>query len=1163
MKRKIKFINWNLLSKMLFILCFSGSSVFLYAQGVKTVTGTITDPTGEAVIGARIDVKGSTEGTISDVNGKFALQAAPNATLVFSYVGYKKQEVAVGNRTSIEIILTEDTQLIDEVVVVGYGTQKKASLTGSVAAIKGDQLNALPTSNLTNALAGKLGGVSVAQTGGGRPGNTSEITIRARGTWNSTAPLYIIDGVVRDNRAFDALNSNEVEDISILKDAAAASIYGSRAANGVILVTTKRGKSGKATVNYAGSVGVSNFTLLPKMETVQQHIAFVNDYEREYNLNPNAGSPGTYSDQWGFYFYPTIYKNGVDASGGYINTNVFADDEIAYYKNHGGYDRLDEAWETPISTSHAVNVSGGTDKVTYFAGATYYNESGAFKVLNYDKYSVRSNLDAELAKGLKLSLSINTDISNDKGPNLDNLDNFFSGSDWVNNSGADNLGDRRMGKLFQGFRKATALMPGKLDGKYIGQGNKFDRDNPLAFADGASGSTTDQYWNMEYTAALQYDLPWVKGLSAKVLYNKYIRQYNQKKYQQPYEVYALRTEGTHQHIVTEEFTSAIPIQKGGLPALYERHDTNNYYQLNGFLNYNNTFGKHTVGAMIGFEQAESSGEWYSAKKSNYDLVNLPYFNFGPTDKINYDIDGKGWEDARLSYIGRFNYGFDNRYLLEFSFRRDASVKFAKEHRWGFFPSGSAAWRISEESFFKDNVSWMNNLKLRGSVGLTGNDAVGAWQYLDVAQVGSDNGSIIAGPYYGGSSLSYGAQIGAVGNPLITWEKSLNYDAGLETGILNNLFTLGFDYYFRHTYDILGSQTGELPDTFGATLADSNYGVVNSWGYDVELGFNKQINKDLALWGRGNFGFADNKIVEWAETGVPKHLSKIGKNWDRIYGYQADGIVQRMNNNGDGTYTITTSNGNTYVVPGSGYYSMRGSNYDIISTNKYAMRPGSVFIKDIGSQNGVDADGNPIYTKELNGKVDSNDADKDWIVNHFNPPYNYGLLLGGSWKGFSLDIFFQGLAGHQAIVATPNSAQYGWDQSNWGFWSEDHFSPVSNPNGAMPAPTNMGGLNMEGSGTFASTGAHSLWVRDASFVRLKNITLAYDFPKSMLSKAGISGAKVYVTGNNLALLYNPLKYYDSEVNGTTNQPDPTKDKPGGGITAYPLMRTFTVGLNVSF
>jgi len=1128
----------------------TGESELKSLQGI-TVTGTLTDENGSPMPGVNVMIKGTNLGMVSDVNGRYSINVPnTNAVLVFSYIGYKTQEIVVGNRQVINIALDEDLQLLEEAVVIGYGTQKKASLSGSVATVAGDQLRTMPTSNLSNALAGRLSGVTVAQDRGGRPGNSSSITIRARGTWNSTSPLYVIDGVVRDSRSFDMLDASEVESISVLKDASAASIYGSRAANGVILVQTKRGKEGKPVVAYSGSVGFGSFTLVPEIESGLQHIAFVNNYEREYNVNPNTDPNIPYSDKWGFRYWPTVKM----PDGRYINSNVFSDDEIDFYRRRGDYDMLKEAYQTPVTNNHSINVSGGTDRISYYAGVSYYNQTGFFKVLNYDKFTIRGNINAKIAKGLTLSAAINSDNSMDKGPDYSGGWSEFNGGSGGSGADGDPSG-RGLGAIYYNLIKASRLIPGKVDGKYIGGGANMTNDNALAIADGAANVNRDRYRNTEYTVSLDYQLPWISGLSAKVLYNSYTRQRFYKSYGQPYLVYQLGLEGDNNHIVTNDIVSSV--EKGGKPYVYESHEISDSYQLNGFLNYSNTFGKHDVGAMLGFEQAESKGEWFGASKNNYDLVNHPYFNFGPNDKNFFDVNGSGWEDGRLSYIGRLNYGFDSRYLLEFSFRRDASVKFARNKRWGFFPAGSAAWRISEEGFFKNASirNTINQLKLRGSVGLTGNDAVGSWQYMDLAGVNT------GGEYYGGNSATYGTNIGRVANTAITWEKSFNYNIGLDFGFLNNMFTFSGDYFFRHTYDILGSQTAEIPDTFGASLADSNYGIVDSWGYEFELTFNKQISKDVDFWAKGNFGFADNKLVEWAETGVPPHLSKIGKNWDRQYGYVADGIVHKAVNNGDGTYTITTSNGNTYVVPATGYMVNRGSNYDITSDNKYALRPGSVFLKDIGSST-VDSEGNKIYTTTPDGIITDDDSDKQWIVNRYNPPFNFGLLLGGRWKGLSLEVFFQGLMGHQAQIFTSNAAQYGWTQSNWGFWSNDHFSFEGNPTGKMPAPTNMGGHNMQGSESFFSTSNHSMWIKNASFIRLKNINIAYDFNKTLLSKANIILAKVYVTANNVALLYNPLKIYDPELAAPTNDPSPTATRSTGIYTAPPI-RTVTVGVNFSF
>ncbi|MDR3268514.1 MAG: TonB-dependent receptor [Tannerella sp.] len=1116
-------------------------------QEGKRITGTVIDVNGEPIIGANVVEKGTTNGRVTDIDGKFEFSVSPGATLEISYIGYMSKEVTVGNNSLFSVTLEEDLKTLDEVVVVGYGTQKKAHLIGSVSTVKAEEIEKISTSRLSNALAGRLAGVTVAQTGGARPGNGSEITIRARGTWNSTGPLYVIDGIVRDGRALDDLDPSQVESFSVLKDAAAATIYGSRAANGVILVTTKKGKEGKPTISYSGAYSIGSFTVMPERETMEQRFQMVNDHQMEF-----GGS--FYKDN----MKPSIYKNLQNSSGGYINNDVFTDDEMDYYRKRGAVDLLKDTWNEPVTTNHSINVSGGTDKVRYFVGGAYNDEDGAFKSLNYRKYNIRGSVEAKLNKYWTASLDLNTTNTKELGPMM------------PSGGGAYNA-ERKLKQIFAGLSRTNLFIPAKVDGKYIGSGGNMTGDNILAIAEGANGTTEDTYWSTEYTAGLKWDVPWVKGLSAKTTYNKFWRQRFYKTWNTPYEVYSLRKEGTNGHIVTNDIVGVSGIKGGekGMATLYELSGRDESYQFNAMLTYNNTFGKHEVGALLGYEQVEAYADNFSAQKRYY-TIDQPYFNFGPGDTDdagnagnNYSIGNAQSESARLSYIGRMNYAYDGRYLAEFSFRRDASVKFHNEFRWGFFPSGSLAWRVSEEAFIRDNLTWLSNLKLRGSVGLTGNDEVDAWQWQDKM-------NLAGGFYYGGSSSTLGMNVSSLANSAITWEKSLSYNAGLEAGFLQNMFTFGLDYFFRHTYDILGSHAIDIPDTFGATLAASNYGIVDSYGIEVEVGYNKQINKDWAILAKGNFGWSDNKLVEWDETGVPQHLSVLGKNWDRRRGYLTDGVIHRMVDNGDGTYNVTTSTGNTYKVPEKGYYLHgNGSDNDIVADHFLAMRPGVLFYKDIGSPAGVDADGNALYSSTPDGAVTNDNADRTWIMDHYNPPFNYGLLLGSRWKGFSLEVFFNGLAGHQTYLGWDGIGGDGlWDDTSVAYWSKDHYSSVTNPDGMMPAPTNWWGLNVRGYDTNVAENNPDFWVRNASFLRLKNVTLSYDLPKNVLATIGVSAIRVYASGNNVALLYNPLKgIADPELAGSVNNMYKTGDgigtRPENPAMSYPLMRTWTFGLNVSF
>jgi TonB-linked SusC/RagA family outer membrane protein len=1126
-------------------------------QQTRRITGTVTDTSDEPLIGVNVIEKGTANGTVTDVDGNFSLNVPDNAVLQVSYIGYITQEIgasSVGGGNLLSIRLVEDVLALEEVVVVGYGVQKKAHMIGSVAAVKAEEIKSVPAGNLTNALSGRLSGVNIRQTGGGRPGNSSNINVRAIGTWNSSSPLYVIDGVVRDSRAFDMLSSSEVENISILKDAAAATVYGARAANGVILVTTKKGQEGKAQVTYSGSVSLGEMSIAPKRESLQTRMVGANFARREvYDCEYTFDVPG-----YEGYKVPnksTNYKIDGDPTSGYRHGDVFTDEAIAYYKSYGdGYDALQEVLHTPVTNVHSVDISGGTDRVKYFAGANYYDETGVFKSQSYDKYSIRTSVEAKIAHGLTASLSLNTNKSKDRKSSQE-------GSD----TGRE---------VFFELMQSTRLYPSKVDGKYIG----FSRNNDgiqmgdasrSADADGVSGYTDNIYTNSEYTANLKWELPWVKGLTAGAVFNKYERSYLYKRNVIPYETWKLvkapRELDANQMIIYPDqidYASG-PTTRHNKGSLEERRSNISSYQFNASLNYAATFGKHEVAAMFNYEQYEYFSEMMILSVSEMQLNTLPYFQYGETDPSKWKYDAgdtkaAGSEDARLSILGRLNYAYDGKYLAEFSFRRDASVKFAPEHRWGFFPSGSLAWRVSEESFLKDNVPAINNLKLRGSVGLTGNDAVGAFQWMERASIG--------GSYYiGGSAALPMTNITTEANPTITWEKSLNYNYGLELGLFN-MFTLGFEGYFRHTYDILGSQTGNLPDVFGGTLSDTNYGIVDSWGWEIELGFNKSINEDLSVYAKGNFSFADNKLVEYVETGVPDYLSRIGKNWDRVAGLVSDGIVTQVQRNDAGngtyTYTVTTSTGNVYRDLPRDYTignSVWGDNRGFDDSHRNSIGPGMIWIKD---QRYLDANGNiqnvTSGTATDDRQIDPGDIDSEWIIDRLIPPYAYGLQLGGKWKNLSLDILLQGTGGNQTYSFVGNEIENGARGSMPWWYTADAYSFFENPSGQYPRMNNA-----------SSKPGYDYWVRNASFLRLKNVTVSYSIPKRILSKVGITEARVYCTGNNLALLWNPMKYFDPELVGNIGKAYGMNAWQGSNYDDYagthnlPLMRTVTIGLNITF
>jgi TonB-linked SusC/RagA family outer membrane protein len=1124
---------------------FAGAA---YGQHIP-VNGTVTDATGELIIGASISEKGNERnGTVTDADGKFSLQTRPNAVLIVSYVGYARQEVRVGNGKNLAIVLTDDMQELEEVVVVGYGMQKKASLTGSVTTLNVDEIRSVPTGNLSNALAGRLAGVTVTSGNGGRPGNSSDIVIRSRGTWNSVSPLYVIDGVVRDKQAFDMLDANDVENFSILKDAAAASVYGARASNGVVLVTTRKGKEGKPVISYSGSVGAGEFAFEPERETVAQRIRLADVGQFEYR---NVLSGGRSIDENGYHpAYSSIYKNGTDASEGYISSTgagrVFSDEARAYYMDPSHqYDRLKEVYRTPVVQTHSLSISGGSESTKYYVGANYYNETGIFRSTDYDKYTVRSNVDFKINRHLSASLSMNIGSSRQSAPTT------------IRNTDES---DTRLENVYRFLRRSTPLAPGIVQGKYVSDviGDNAAGDSYSAFANGDAGLTRNQSRNAEYSAGVQWTIPRIKGLSVRGLYNRYVRHQLIKAQAIPYHTYLLVDDpavtGDPLGMISLPQVNEASVQLRGMNYLEQRDDMNQTYQLNGIIHYSNTFGRHEVSGMLVYEQTEGYGEYSTSRREDFELFSRPYLNFGSNDRGRWLAGGGGSETGRISYVGRFTYAYAGKYLTDFSFRQDLSSNFDPAHRRGFFPSGSLAWRLSEEKFLKDRFSFLNNLKLRGSIGLTGNDNVvdvngnlDPFQWLDRANVNA------GGFYSAGDSSGKGVELSSVANTQITWEKTLNYNIGLDVRLFN-MFTLDANYFFRKTYDILGSQTANIPNTFGANLSVSNYGRVNSFGCEMELGFDRRINRKLNFWAKGTFGWSDNELIEFAEPeGTKPWLSKLGKNWDRMSGPLTDGIVHQMfkigeqNERGEDLYRVVTSTGNTYIIP---YNYYRNATDRYVNNGHYnSLRPGWIFYRDLRGQ---DADGNP--TAPDGYAEDNSDFDRDWTIDHLYPPYNYSLLLGGKWNGLSLDIFLQGTAGNQKGAMVHNGAITYWNGTTWGYWADDSYSVVDNPTGRYPMLNNYGG---------GGTGTNHFWVRNASFIRLKSMTLAYDLPINLLRKAGIASSRIYMTGHNLALLWSNMKFHDPELgDGSFNNPT-SSDNANNGIVTYPLMRTLIVGLNLSF
>lgn len=1005
------------------------------SEDKRVITGTVTDERGEPIIGANVVEKGTTNGIITNIDGEFSLSVKENATLLISYIGYSNQEVRIQEQSSYQIVLKEDLQNLDEVVVVGYGTQKKVNLTGSVATMNVDEIQQFPASNLSNALSGRLSGVRFTQSTG-RPGQGASVSIRADGTWNNTEPLYVIDGVVRDKFAFDGLDPSEVENISVLKDGASASIYGSRAANGVILVTTRKGKSGKPTISYSGSVGFSDAAVTPKVLDAYDQAILINDQFVVENV------PST-------------------------DMRFFADDELAYLlENRNKFSLLDMAWKTTVLTRHTVNVSGGNDAVRYFVGGSYFYEDGSLNNLSFSKYNLRSNLEANITKDLVATLNISMDTRDDHKPY------------WQHDGTSESLNN-----LYRGLLERGSTAPPYIDGKPNGT---FSKWHAVETVNGATGYNKRKYSSYDVTMSLEYSVPFVEGLSLKLMYNKFDRHTFYKQFNRPYPLYVFKTTGSHNHLCTNEVESVIYRNDGDF--LYEKYDKNGNYQLNGIVTYKRKFGKHDIDALFIYEQAEGTVDWFDGKRNYFISSAVDQLFAGSSDSKNSTVDGKAEESGRISYVGRVHYGYADKYLFEAAIRHDGSVRFAPNKRWGTFPSASAAWRISEENFWKNNITFIDYLKIRGSVGLLGNDAVGGWQW-------QQNYNIVTGAQFGTQTNGISADV--LPNPDITWEKSVSYNVGLDALLLNNKLSLNVEGFFRHTYDILGNRLASLPTTFGANMPSENYAVIDSKGFEIELGYQDRIGKEFSYYIKGNLGYATNEVKKKDEAeNLRAYKSEVGYNTNRLMGYVATDIIRTQ--------------ADLDALPEG--YTIFGAKPEL----------GMLNYRDIRGAN----------SDEPDGKIDDND--KEWIINHTVPPINYGFSIGGAWKGFSLDLFFQGVAGAKRMIDV-RTTDWANETAPYAFW-KDHWTP-ENTNARFPRATR----HYAGSES-------TFWLRNSSFLRLKNVNLSYTVPQSITSKLRVAQLNVFVTGTNLFLLQNRIKYYDPE---------------NAALTDYPNMRNVSFGVNLSF
>lgn len=788
------------------------------------VSGTVTDANGAPLPGASILEEGTTNGVQTDFDGNYSIGIADeNATLVFSYIGFAAQEVSVNGQSNVNIQLEESAQGLDEVVVVGYGTQKRVNLTGSVADIGGEELTTTPAISLTNSITGLLPGV-VTKNVSGEPGqDNASILIRGRNTTGNNSPLIVVDGI-QDAPGWQYINPNAIESVSVLKDASAA-IYGARAANGVILITTKRGISGKPVVNLTFNQGISEPTQIPEMGNSASLAGYFNE------LLTDSGQPPRYTDA-----EIEKFRDGSDPLN-YPNVDWF---EEVLKKN---------SYQSNLN----ITMRGGSNEVKYLISGSSSDQNSIFKngSHNFKTHTLRSNLDAQVTKNIKLSLDVNGGIEDRNAPAF-----------------PTNV-------IFQGLNYnlpfTPVYYPNGLPSAGVERG-----ENPIIMASDATGNNNNTVQNFSAKVSFDINIPWTKGLGIDGYFNYFNETVFDKNWRTPWTAYNYdRPTDTY-----------IPITGGGIlnPQLTQEVENGQNTLTNLRIKYENGFGDHNVDTFIAYEQSQGNTMNFSAFRRDFLSSQIDQLFAGSLN--NQEADGTAFEVGRKNIFGRIHYDFKGKYLVDFNYRYDGSSNFREGERYGFFPGLSAAWKIAEEKFIRNNFSFIDNLKLRASIGQIGNDQIAAFQFLQLYNLTEDGYSFGQTP-----SLSLGLNAGVIPNPNVTWEVATVSNLGLDGTFWNSLLGFSFDVFKQRRSNILATRNLSIPDYTGLSLPNENIGVVENKGFEIELTHANTIN-DFSYQIAGNFAYASNKVIDIDEApNVPEWQKAEGRAIGASRYYISTGIIR--------------------------------------------------------------------------------------------------------------------------------------------------------------------------------------------------------------------------------------------------------------------------------
>jgi len=1045
------------LIKTLLMIPFITGILSAAAQSPQ-IRGSVLDEQGNPLEQVTVTAKhGKTNAgsTTTDRQGLFTLKGLKEASaydLYFTYIGYdayvEKNIVVKNDMSALLIRMNKKENTLDSVVVVGYGTKSKANLTGSVATVPIKTLMETPVTNFSNSLAGRLPGV-IALNGSGEPGSDgSTILIRGNHSLNNNAPLVVVDGVTTPNEILERINPNDIENISVLKDAT-ASIYGSESANGVILITTKHGlKNQPARISLNINQGFTQPARVPKLADAVTYMNMINE-AMVYH-----GSPAQFpKDQ------VAAYQNPNRDPWLYPNTDWF------------------KAGLKPLSsqTNGNLSVQGGTSTLTYFVSLGGLTQDAFYKqsATRYKQYNFRSNITNQVTKNIKLGLDLTGRLEDRNYPTVSAGEIF------------------RL--LMRGRPTDPAFFPNGLPGPGQENGN-----NPVVTGTSATGFNRNQQYYLTGNVTAAITFPGLKGfdISGLFSFNKEFQQV--KLWSTPWTLYTFDQQAyiNNNHQDPESFLHGYT---GGAadPAL-----TQTFYQQQKTLgnivaNYKRNLGDHEWGIMAGTELQQFDYNTFNAYRRGFVSTSISELFAGA--QTNWSNGGSSAKGSRLSYFGRVDYAYKHKYMVQFVGRYDGSYLFPSDKRFGFFPAVSAGWRMTEESFFKDNVKLFDELKLRASWGKTGNDITNASALVEAQQ------------YYSGFQFGSGYVLGQnqvvqsitpsnVANPFITWEKANQVDLGIDGALLNKRLSFTFDYWNQLRSGILIARNASVPQSAGLTLPKENLGKVKSWGYDGNVTWNQKLNRDWSINIGLNAGYASSKIVFWDEPAItPVYQKSTGLKVNTGLYYKAIGIFQ------------TQKDVDAYA-------------------HWTGARPGDVIYEDV--------DGN--------GVINANDQVR--INKNTTPTFTGGLALGFNWKQLSANIFFQGAAGAVQYISTESG-----DIGNYlAAFADQRWKPDPNDPAGM-TPDASGGRYV-GPRTFDRgdvywTGSNSYFLRSTNYIRLKSLQIAYDFPRQWLAKAGIENCRIYLSGYNL-ITWDKFKVMDPEASNSAGD-------------YYPQTKVYNIGLSLTF